>query len=72
MTWLALLRVLLSLAATLADYVRDKQLLDAGAAAAIGERARLSLQEIAAAQAAAAKVRDDAGQKDADPFRRHD
>lgn len=37
MNWLALLRVILGLASSLTDYLRDKQLIEAGEAKAISE-----------------------------------
>ena len=37
MNWLAILRALLGLAGTLSNYLREKQLLDAGEARAIAE-----------------------------------
>lgn len=43
MTWLAIFRGLISLALTVADYIRDKQLMDAGEAMATAK----SLTEMA-------------------------
>lgn len=58
MTILALLRLALGVVSALAGMARERQLLDAGAAKAIGESAREGLKLVASANQAAAAVDD--------------
>lgn len=57
MTWLALLRLILSIADTVSNYVREKQLLDAGAASEIARNLAVSLALVDQAR----RARDAAG-----------
>ena len=71
MPWLALLNGLLSLASSLASFLRDKQLLDAGRAMAIsGSIKKGAMDETAKAIRARDAVRDDADSVRDDPDNR--
>lgn len=59
MGWVALLKALLGVCAALADYVRDKNLIDAGEAQAISDSVRVQLARIEKARAARRAVSDD-------------
>lgn len=56
MGWLTLLQALLSVARVVADYLRDKQLIDAGEAKAIAEGLKGSLDAIERANKARSKA----------------
>ena len=58
MAWLGLLKLLLSLASSLAGYLRERQLLDAGAAEAVAAGTTEALRRIEVANMARAAVRD--------------
>ena len=58
MAWLGLLKLLLSLASSLAGYMRERQLLDAGAAEAVAAGTTEALRRIEVANMARAAVRD--------------
>ena len=58
MAWIGLLKLLLSLASSLAGYMRDRQLLEAGAAEAVAAGTTEALRRIEAANRARAAVRD--------------
>lgn len=59
MTWLAVLKFLLSLADNLTQYLRDKQLMDAGEAKVTSANLKDALDATARAIAARNAVRDD-------------
>lgn len=70
MIWLGLLRLLLSLTTALADYLRQKQLLDAGAAQETISNLRRAWDALARARAAVGAVVDDPGVVRDDPDNR--
>lgn len=77
MTWIGILKALVLAVAGVASWLRDRQLIEAGRAEAIGSSLKLVLNEIAAADNARASVRTDLERnperlRDDDGFKRSD
>lgn len=68
--WLSLLRLLLQLASTVATHLRERRLLEAGAAQAVLKGVRDADEAIARARAARDAVRDDPDSVRDDPYNR--
>jgi hypothetical protein len=76
-TWIGILKALVLAVAGVASWLRDRQLIEAGRAEAIGSSLKLVLNEIAAADNARASVRTDLERnperlRDDDGFKRSD
>lgn len=68
--WLTILKGLLSLASSIAGYLHDKQLIDAGRSQAIAEGATNALEQVKKAQAARLAVNNSPDSLRADPRNR--